>query len=464
MMSDVRSVSAQLTLSGGGLTLVEEGGSATVPMNLATGATPFASSDLGPEIGVAFHVAANLNDQVYGNSNSWIGGDTNPFSPDVFAGIDLGALAMNVQSIAFGRDNLGGFGDRVLGLYTLQYTQIEVPSGNLDSPTTGDPATGWADIGTLDYGASDGPGTNYNEIFRRHRYNFDPVAATGVRLMVPATGLGGGTDIDEIELYNVAGDFVPPPPPPPPVGVNPADGFAIIWDGNDGDHFDPTPPPAGAVAPDNLALASNGATPISSSDLGPELGIAFHVAENLNDGFYGNSNSWISASADPGPAAFAGVNLGGTFQIDRIAWGRDNGNGAVDDSDPGTDACGGQCDDRWPGLYTLQYTQIADPDAATADTGDASTGWATIGTVDFQSNEDLVVGGSFTGFLRHEFGVSLNGDPLTASGVRLVVPAFGLSGGTAIDEIEVYQIPEPSSFALTAIAMLGMLGRRRRQR
>ncbi len=57
----------QLTLTGGGLTLVEEGPTVAnagdpVPTNLATGATPFASSELGPEIGVAFHVAANLND------------------------------------------------------------------------------------------------------------------------------------------------------------------------------------------------------------------------------------------------------------------------------------------------------------------------------------------------------------------------------------------------------------------
>ena len=145
MINQVRSASAQLIVSGGGLTLVEEGGPAggIVPMNLATGTTAFASSDLGPELGVSFHVATNLNDQLYGNFNSWIGGDTNPFNPEVFAGIDLGGLTANVQSIAFGRDNLGTFNDRVQGLYTLQYTQTGVPSGNLALATSGDPATGW---------------------------------------------------------------------------------------------------------------------------------------------------------------------------------------------------------------------------------------------------------------------------------------------------------------------------------
>ena len=93
--------------------------------------------------------------------------------------------------------------------------------------------------------------------------------------------------------------------------IAPATGFNITWDGNDGDHFDAAAPPDGAKVPGNLALASNGATPFSSSDLGPQLGITFHVAANLNDGFYGNSNSWISADADPGGApAEAGVILG----------------------------------------------------------------------------------------------------------------------------------------------------------
>jgi hypothetical protein len=51
---------------------------------------------------------------------------------------------------------------------------------------------------------------------------------------------------------------------------------------------------------------------------------------------------------------------------------------------------------------------------------------------------------------------------ITASGVRLIVPEFGLNGGTAIDDIEVYAAPEPSGLALFAIAMVPLIEARRR--
>ena len=453
----IATASAQLDLSGGGLTLVQEGPAAPaspgdVPNNLAlgsNGASAFASSDLGPEINTPYHFTENLNDGFYGNEFSWIGGDDNPFFPDAFAGIDLGAApVMNIQSIAFGRSNVlsgdvcGGGGvcqDRHKGFYVLQYTQVPNPSSDHDLPTGGNPAVGWSEIGTLDYGESDGESTNYNVTWQRHRYNFDPVNATGIRLLVPGSGLGGGTAIDEIELYVEAGDEVEPPPPPPPFAIVPEPGFSITWDGNDGDQFDPEVPPDGAVVPDNLALADNGAVAFASSDLGPQLGIGFHITENINDGFYGNSNSWIGGDDNPfAPIQFAGVNLGDMFQINTIAWGRDNGNGEVDDSFPGTDACGGQCDDRSPGLYTIQYTSIADANADTEETGDASTGWRTIGSLTYNITEDRDVGGGFTPFLRHEYEVMLEGQPIPATAVRLLVPRTGLGGGTAIDELEVY--------------------------
>lgn len=444
---------AQLTLSGG-LTLVQEGPSGgAVPANLATGATPFTSSDLGPQLGIAFHVAANLNDQVYGNGNSWIGGDANPFAPDAFAGIDFGSVVNDVQSIAFGRDNLGAFTDRFGGVYTLQYTQVANPSGDLGLSTTGVPGTGWTDIGTLDYGASEGPGTNYNETYLRHRFNFAPVDASGIRFLVPATGLGGGTAIDEIEVYDMPGAFVEPPPKPAPFEIMPAAGFSVTWDGNDGDHFDSAAPPLGSQAPDNLALATNGATAFTSSDLGPQLGIAFHVASNLNDGTYGNANSWISADADPdGAPAVAGVALNGSHQIGRIAFGRDNGNTE-------TDACGGTCTDRWAGQYTLQITDAAAP--STADDSE----WTTIALLDYVTGTDDGPGGDFTGYLRHEFEVASESGPLVATGVRLLVPTVGLAGGTAIDEIEVYAIPEPSGLCLLIVGILPFaIACRRRRR
>lgn len=77
---------------------------------------------------------------------------------------------------------------------------------------------------------------------------------------------------------------------------------------------------------------------------------------------------------------------------------------------------------------------MPNPNADTADDD-----WTTLGTFDYRFNEDLVIGGAFTSFLRHEFQVSReSGSDLLATGLRLLVPTAGLAGGTAIDELEVY--------------------------
>jgi hypothetical protein len=446
---------AVVTLSGGGLVLAEQGGifAANNVAGASFGAVPFSSSDLGPQIGIPFHVAANLNDEIYGNSNSWIGGDANPF-PAPFAGVSLDG-AFTLSSIAFGRDNLGGFpNDRWQGVYTLQYTTAAGVGSNT-------PDASWTTIGTLNYGPAGG--ANYSIPSARHRYNFDPVSnVTGIRMLVPSTGVGNnGTAIDEIELYETPA-FIPPPPPP--FTITPAVGHSIGWDGNDGDHFDPAPPPAGALVPNNLALASNGAIPFASSQLD-----AFgHLTVELNDGIYGNANAWIGG--DPPilySAPFAGVALDGLFYVSQIAFGRDNGNGAFDDSAPGTDCCGGQADDRWQGIYTLQYTQVPNADKDTPDTGDPTTGWASIGALNLTDSSDLSPGGGFTAYLRHAFDVSADGAPILASGIRIIVPSTGLgNNGTAIDEIEVYgsAVPEPSTYAMLAMGIGGVAMLRRRRK
>ena len=89
-----------------------------------------------------------------------------------------------------------------MGLYKLQYTQFANPNAGL--VTTGNAATGWADIGTLNYV---GPGFTPNFDFpsRRHLYEFDAVSATGLRLIVP-----NDNAIDEIELYDVSSAAVVP--------------------------------------------------------------------------------------------------------------------------------------------------------------------------------------------------------------------------------------------------------------
>jgi hypothetical protein len=232
------------------------------------------------------------------------------------------------------------------------------------------------------------------------------------------------------------------------VMITPSAGFNIGWDGNDGANFDPAAPTLGAIVPNNLALASNGSTAFTSSQLGVQLGIGYHLTANVNDGFYGNNRSWIAADADPNnPQAFAGVMLPSTFNLDRIAFGRDNGNLIADD-------CGGQCTDRSLGIYTLQFT------------ADGGVNWTTIGMLNYASDDDGAVGGGFTSYYRHEYAISDDiGNPITANGVRILVPGFGISGaGTDIDEIEVYgrPVPEPTAGILVLAGFAGVLLRRRR--
>lgn len=191
--------SSGIVLTGGGLTLVEEGPvGGSVPMNLARqpGSAPFVIDSLS---GFPIHNFVGLTDGVYGNNNSWIGNSGNPGYVAVrFAGVN------EVSGIAFGRDNTATFSDRTLGTYTLQYTRVASPG--TATTVTQNPDTGWATIGTLNY-QSAGSGLFANPS-RRHRFGFTPVDATAIRLLVPGTGIGAGTCIDELEVNppNTSGD------------------------------------------------------------------------------------------------------------------------------------------------------------------------------------------------------------------------------------------------------------------
>ena len=244
-------------------------------------------------------------------SESTCCGDATPF-----AGVSFGR-SIELRNIAWGRDNgnvagdcCGGtLTDRALGVYVVQVTAVA-------NPGAATPDADWTTIGTINYKA------NNPAVFNSHlRHRFDvlqggsPIAATGVRIKVP----DASSAIDEIEVNgNIAIEQEA-------IRIASAAGFSILWDGNDGQFYKPD---VGAAPPANRALASAGTVPFTSSDLGPLLGIPFHVAANLNDGLYGNANSWISANGIGGTSdldPFAGLSFGGEVSITNIAWGRDNG-------------------------------------------------------------------------------------------------------------------------------------------
>jgi hypothetical protein len=192
--------------------------------------------------------------------------------------------------------------------------------------------------------------------------------------------------------------------------LTPSPGFLLAWDGNDGDGTNPI------LA--NLATEP-GVTVITSSDLGTLLGLNYHLAVNVNDGLYGNLNCWISGFGDP---AYAAVVFPRPSLISGIAFGRDNLNAA---------------DDRCLGIYSIQFTTVPTPTAETEDSGDAASGWQTIGTVDYQSSDDRVRGGAFTAWLRHKYEVGFSGGgALTnVTAIRIIVPA---AANQALDEVEVF--------------------------
>lgn len=410
LAGSIAPVQADLTLSSG-LTFVQEGGLLGAG-NTGTSGTAFAL-DVLPA--APTHTIPNVNNGTFGNASSWIGN-----SPNSYVGIGFGT-AQTIAGFAFGRDNTGAFNDRSAGLYTVQYTADANPVANHGTVT-------WNTLGTITLANGSGVVTNSA---LRHRFNIDtPVNATGFRVLAPS-----GAAIDELELFPTA---------MPGIGAvvtTAAGGYSVTRVGVDGANFS-----AAGTVPNNLALAP-GATAISSGELGPQISVPFHRTFNLNDGRYGNANSWIGGDGDPGPF-HAGIMLGGLYDVTSIAWGRDNGLDVANG-----DCCGGQLTDRSMGTYTIQRTL------------DGSL-WEDVGTVTYNYGQDGALGGGFTSWFRNEYSLSDGNGGILATGLRLLVPGTGIgAGGTAIDEIEIYgvAVPEPST-GMLALAAAGAMLRRRRRR
>lgn len=96
--------------------------------------------------------------------------------------------------------------------------------------------------------------------------------------------------------------------------------------------------------------------------------------------------------------------------------------------------------------YTLQYTT------------DSGGSWIDIGLLTYTAGGDLAPGGEFDPHLRHQYDVATDAEPIMGDGVRIVFT----STGTAIDEIEINTIPEPSGAVLLGLGLAGLLMRRKR--
>lgn len=185
------------TLASAQFTLVETGGTFRAgATNLATSGTAIGQDQL--ELGT--HYIVNVNDGVYGNSSSWIGLVEDDTMFGSWVGVRFSS-AQTIASLAFGRDNLGGFSDRATGsAYLFQYSS--------DASVNSNPAGAvWTSFGTLDYLNSPPTDPSY-----RHLYNINtPLTDVYAIRIYTASGLLDGNAIDEIELYATAATPVPEP-------------------------------------------------------------------------------------------------------------------------------------------------------------------------------------------------------------------------------------------------------------
>jgi hypothetical protein len=172
------------------VTLVQTGGTfRSDAVNLAAasnGATAIFSSELS----AYDHFGAEVNDGVYGNASSWIGGIEVYGWPTAWVGVAFNT-PQTIASFAFGRDNTGVQESRATwATYAVEYTTSAFTPGSAGSAT-------WITVVNLDY---------YNappsSPALRHLYDFtSPLAGvTGFRLNT-SSGLGYGNAIDEIEVY-----------------------------------------------------------------------------------------------------------------------------------------------------------------------------------------------------------------------------------------------------------------------
>jgi hypothetical protein len=161
-----------------------------------------------------------------------------------------------------------------------------------------------------------------------------------------------------------------------------------------------------------------------------------HQIDHLNNGLYGNAESWLGNNTGAN-TAFAGVAFDGPQTISSLAFGRD-ATGALADRDLGT--------------YIFQFTRDEFDPLSIASVNGAS--WQQFLTVTYPG--DAPPGQEH---LRHQFDFA---SIIGVTGVRVLLS----TNANAIDELEVFGIatvPEPTTWALWSIVALVAAGSSWRQ-
>jgi hypothetical protein len=224
----------------------------------------------------------------------------------------------------------------------------------------------------------------------------------------------------------------------------------------------------------NNAATATGATAFAKDVIlqGDGTEYAAHSVAHLNDGTFGNGNSWIAGSFD----SWIGIKLAGATTIDAIGFGRDN-------TADGTIVNGGYQDgvqrytDRTRGVYTLQYT--TDSVAGVTTAADfAGLNWTTIGALTYSA------GNAGPTYANPIGTITVDTTPLTdqplykqhlwgfdalqdVTAIRINVasesPATAPDGPICIDEFQVRSVPEPTSLAgIVGLVLCGLVAMRRR--
>jgi len=161
----------------------------------------------------------------------------------------------------------------------------------------------------------------------------------------------------------------------------------------------------------NVALS---ACAFNTSSYGDEVGFPRHFAQGVNDGIYGNDNSWLGGPSDPAPAII--LKFSGAVDITAIAFGRDNSNPANTDRSVGT--------------YNVSVAIENNPDPF-------NTNYTLIATIQITA---LTGSAGFITRARHLYPLSSEGcGTIYATALRIETDV-----GLLIDELEVYGIAVPA--------------------